>query len=150
MIRTYIPGCGISTDIIVGFPGETDEEFQETLEVVSKVKFDTAFMFKYSSRPGTKASHYTDHISEDIKQSRLQTLIEFQQKISLMNNRKRIGLNLDVLIEKDSKKSKDQWAGRTEGNTWVIFDKKSQYKVGDIVNINILDAQGITLFGKIN
>ena len=118
--------------------------------MVSKVKFDTAFMFKYSSRPGTKASHYTDHISEDIKQSRLQTLIEFQQKISLMNNRKRIGLNLDVLIEKDSKKSKDQWAGRTEGNTWVIFDKKSQYKVGDIVNINILDAQGITLFGKIN
>jgi len=150
MIRTYIPDCGLSTDIIVGFPGETEEEFQETLEVVSKVKFDTAFMFKYSARPGTKASHYTDHISEDIKQSRLQTLIEFQHNISLMNNRKRIGLNLDVVIEKESKKSANQWAGRIESNTWVIFDKKDGYKIGDMVNINIIDARGISLFGKIN
>jgi len=150
MIRKYIPDCGLSTDIIVGFPGETEEEFQETLEVVSKVKFDTAFMFKYSSRPGTKASHYTDHISEDIKQSRLQTLIEFQQNISLMNNRKRIGLNLDVVIEKESKKSVNQWAGRIESNTWVIFDKKNGYQIGDLVNVNIIDAQGISLFGKIN
>ena len=71
----------------------TEKEFQETLEVVSKVKFDTAFMFKYSSRPGTKASHYTDHIDEDVKQARLQTLIEFQQKITLMNNRKKIARN---------------------------------------------------------
>ena len=150
MIKNKIPDCGLTTDIIVGFPGETDEEFQETLEVVSKVKFDAAFMFKYSSRPGTKASHYTDHISEDIKQSRLQTLIEFQQKIGLMNNRKKIGLDLDVVIERNSKKSINQWAGRTESNTWVIFDKKDNYKIGDIVNVNILDAQGITLFGKIN
>tara|TARA_X000000368_G_scaffold110333_1_gene85850 strand:+ start:5206 stop:6567 length:1362 start_codon:yes stop_codon:yes gene_type:complete len=150
MIRTYIPDCGLSTDIIVGFPGETEEEFQETLEVVSKVKFDTAFMFKYSARPGTKASHYTDHISEDVKQSRLQTLIEFQHNISLMNNRKRIGLNLDVVIEKESKKSANQWAGRIESNTWVIFDKKDGYKIGDMVNINIIDARGISLFGKIN
>ena len=150
MIRTYIPDCGLSTDIIVGFPGETEEEFQETLEVVSKVKFDTAFMFKYSSRPGTKASNYTDHISEDVKQSRLQTLIEFQHNISLMNNRKRIGLNLDVVIEKESKKSANQWAGRIESNTWVIFDKKDGYQIGDMVNLNIIDARGISLFGKIN
>ena len=150
MIRKYIPDCGITTDIIVGFPGETDEEFQETLEVVSKVKFDTAFMFKYSSRPGTKASHYTDQIDEDTKQRRLQTLIEFQQNISLMNNRKKIGQNLDVIIEKISKKSINQWAGRTESNTWVIFDKNSFNKIGDVVNINIIDARGITLFGKIN
>jgi len=150
LIKKYIPDCGLSTDIIVGFPGETEEEFQETLEVVSKVKFDTAFMFKYSSRPGTKASHYTDHISEDIKQQRLQTLIEFQQNISLMNNRRRIGLNLDVLIEKESKKSTSQWAGRIENNVWVIFDKKEGYKIGDIVNVNIIDAKGISLFGNIN
>jgi len=150
MIREYIPGCGLSTDIIVGFPGETDSEFQETLEVVSKTKFDTAFMFKYSSRPGTKASHYTDQISEDVKQKRLQTLIEFQQNISLMNNRKRIGSNFDVIIEKNSKKSNNQWAGRTDGNTWVIFDKNNINKIGDMVSVNILDAQGITLFGKIN
>ena len=88
--------------------------------------------------------------SEKIKQSRLQTLIEFQQKISLMNNRKKIGLDLDVIIEKNSKKSINQWAGRTESNIWVIFDKKDAYQIGDIVNVNILDAQGITLFGKIN
>ena len=150
MIREYIPNCGLSTDIIVGFPGETDLEFQETLEVVSKTKFDTAFMFKYSSRPGTKASHYTDQIPEDVKQKRLQTLIEFQQNISLMNNRKRIGLNFDVIIEKNSKKSNNQWAGRTDGNTWVIFDKNNINKIGDMVSVNILDAQGITLFGKIN
>ena len=150
MIKEYIPDCGLSTDIIVGFPGETDSEFEETLEVVSKVKFDTAFMFKYSSRPGTKASHYTDQISEDVKQKRLQTLIEFQQNISLMNNRKKIGLDLDVIIEKNSKKSNNQWAGRTDGNTWVIFDKNNINKIGDIVSVNILDAQGISLFGKIN
>jgi len=150
IIRKYIPDCGITTDIIVGFPGETDEEFQETLEVVSKVKFDTAFMFKYSSRPGTKASHYTDQIDEDVKQKRLQTLIEFQQSISLLNNRKKIGQNLKVLIEKNSKKSANQWAGRTESNTWVIFDKIKKYSIGDLVEVNIMDAQGITLFGKIN
>ena len=150
MIRKYIPDCGLTTDIIVGFPGETEEEFQETLEVLSKVKFDTAFMFKYSERPGTKASHYTDHISEKIKQSRLQTLIEFQHNISLMNNRKRIGMNLDVIIEKESKKSANQWAGRIESNTWVIFDKKDKYQIGDLVNVSIIDAQGISLFGKIN
>ena len=150
LIRQYIPDCALTTDIIVGFPGETEEEFQETLEVVSKVRFDTAFMFKYSERPGTKASNYTDQISEDVKQSRLQTLIEFQHKISLMNNRRRIGLNLDVIIEKESKRSDNQWAGRIEANCWVIFDKKDDYKIGDLVNVNIIDAKGISLFGKIN
>ncbi len=149
-IKKYIPDCGLTTDIIVGFPGETEEDFQETLEVVSKVKFDIAYMFKYSERPGTKAAQYTDHISEGVKQSRLQTLIEFQHNIGLMNNRKRIGLNLNVIIEKESKKSKNQWAGRIEANAWVIFDKKDGYKIGDMVNINILDARGISLFGKIN
>ena len=150
MIKVYIPDCSLSTDIIVGFPGETDEEFNETLEVVSKAQFDSSFMFKYSARPGTKAAEYTDQISEEIKQSRLETLIEFQQKISLIRNRKKIGLDLDVIIEKESKKSKNQWAGRTEGNTWVIFDKDNNSKIGDLVKIKILDAQGITLFGSIH
>jgi len=150
MIKRYIPNCSLSTDIIVGFPGETDEEFNETLEIVSKVQFNFSFMFKYSARPGTKAAEYTDQISEEVKQSRLETLIEFQQKITLIKNRKKIGLNLDVVIEKESKKSKQQWAGRTEGNTWVIFNKKNNYKIGDLVKIKILDAQGITLFGSIH
>ena len=150
MINKYIPDCSLSTDIIVGFPGETDSEFNETLEIVSKAEFDFSFMFKYSARPGTKAAEYTDQISEEIKQSRLETLIEFQQKITLIKNRKKIGMELDVLIEKESKKSEKQWAGRTEGNTWVIFDKQENYKIGDLVKIKILDAQGITLFGTIH
>ena len=150
LIKKYIPDCSLSTDIIVGFPGETDTEFEETLEVVSKVEFDSAFMFKYSARPGTKAAEYTDQIPEKIKQSRLETLIDFQQKITLIKNKKRVGSTLKVIIEKQSKKSVNQWAGRTEGNTWVIFDKDSRYKIGDLVNINILDAKGITLFGSIN
>ena len=150
MINKYIPDCSLSTDIIVGFPGETDSEFNETLEIVSKAEFDFSFMFKYSARPGTKAAEYTDQISEEIKQSRLETLIEFQQKITLIKNRKKIGMELDVLIEKESKKSEKQWAGRTEGNTWVIFDKHDNYKIGDLVKIKILDAQGITLFGTIH
>ena len=91
IIKKYIPDCSLSTDIIVGFPGETNSEFDETIEVVSKVEFDSAFMFKYSARPGTKAAEYTDQISEDIKQSRIETLIDFQQKKSLIKNRKRIG-----------------------------------------------------------
>ena len=91
-----------------------------------------------------------NYIDEDVKQKRLQTLIEFQQSISLLNNRKKIGQNLKVLIEKNSKKSANQWAGRTESNTWVIFDKIKKYSIGDLVEVNIMDAQGITLFGKIN
>jgi len=149
LIRDYMPGCSISTDIIVGFPGETDEDFTETMEVVSKVEFDSAYMFKFSSRPGTKAAEYTDQIPEDIKQQRLETLIEFQHKITLIKNRKKIGTELEVLIEKVSKKSTDQWSGRTEGNTPVVFNKINKYKIGDLVKIEILDVKGMTLLGSI-
>ena len=79
-IKKYLPDCSISTDIIVGFPGESDDDFAETLDVVKKVKFDFSYMFKYSSRPGTKASQFTDHINEKIKQKRLEKLIELQKK----------------------------------------------------------------------
>jgi len=144
-----MPGCSISTDIIVGFPGETDEDFTETMEVVSKVEFDSAYMFKFSSRPGTKAAEYTDQIPEDIKQQRLETLIEFQHKVTLIKNRKKIGTELEVLIEKVSKKSTDQWSGRTEGNTPVVFNKINKYKIGDLVKIEILDVKGMTLLGSI-
>jgi tRNA-2-methylthio-N6-dimethylallyladenosine synthase len=149
LIRDYMLGCSISTDIIVGFPGETDEDFTETMEVVSKVEFDSAYMFKFSSRPGTKAAEYTDQIPEDIKQKRLETLIEFQHKVTLIKNRKKIGTELEVLIEKVSKKSTDQWSGRTEGNTPVVFNKINKYKIGDLVKIEILDVKGMTLLGSI-
>ena len=144
-----MPGCSITTDIIVGFPGETEKEFQDTISIVKEVKFNFAYMFKYSSRPGTKASEYTDQIEEDVKQRRLEELISTQLKNTLDNNKLLIGKTLDVLVEKESKKSTDQWSGRTEGNTGVIFDKGTE-KIGDIINIKISDARGVTLFGYNN
>ena len=148
MIRNIIPNCGLSTDIIVGFPGETDEEFNQTLEVVQKASFNSAFMFKYSPRPGTKASQYSDQVPEDIKQKRLETLIEFQRDITLQENQKNIGKTVDVLVEKESKKSSRQWAGRTEGNMWTIFDKKES-SIKDVVKVKINSAHGVTMFGDI-
>ncbi|MAV64237.1 MAG: tRNA (N6-isopentenyl adenosine(37)-C2)-methylthiotransferase MiaB [Candidatus Marinimicrobia bacterium] len=145
-IKTYLPNCALSTDIIVGFPGETDNEFRETLDVVNKVKFNSAYMFKYSSRPGTKAAQYSDQIGEDIKQSRLEELIKTQKEITNKINIKCIGKEMQVIVEKESKKSCSQWAGRTEGNTWVIFDKMN-FNIKDTVTLRIHDAQGITLFG---
>ena len=147
-IRKNIPNCSLSTDIIVGFPGETEEDFNQTLDVVKEVNFNSAFMFKYSSRPGTKAAEYTDQIDEDIKQSRLEELIKTQKLCTKNANNWYVGKTVSVLVEKESKKSSEQWAGRTDGNTWVIFDKGNS-QIKDIVDIKIEDAQGITLFGKI-
>ena len=145
-IKTYMPDCSISTDIIVGFPGETEDDFKDTLDIVRKVKFNTSFMFKYSSRPGTKASQYSDQISERIKQNRLEKLIQLQKEITQKVNRSLIGKELQVIVEKESKKSNNQWAGRTDGNTWAIFDKMN-FKIKDSVVLRIDDAQGVTLFG---
>jgi len=146
-IYEYMPNCSISTDIIVGFPGETEDEFLETLDVVKKVHFDSSFMFKYSSRPGTKAAEYTDQISEDDKQNRLERLIVLQRKNTLSANLRHVGNTLSVMVEKVSKKSDSQWAGRTDGNMWVVFDKTDE-QIKDIVNVKIEDAKGITLFGS--
>ena len=146
-IREYMPNCTLSTDIIVGFPGESEDDFVETLEVVEKVKFDFSYMFKYSSRPGTKASQYTDQIDESIKQDRLERLIALQKTMTLYNNRKLIGTEQYILIEKESKKSKDYWSGRTDGNIWTVI-KKSGESVKDIIPVKITDARGVTLFGE--
>ena len=146
-IKYYLPQCSISTDIIVGFPGETDTEFQETLNVMRQVNFNHAFMFKYSSRPGTKAAEYSDQIKEKTKQLRLEEVISLQKKITLNMNEKLINKTLPILIEKNSKKSANQWAGRTEGNAWVVFDKNNE-KIKDIVDVKIVDAKGVTLFGN--
>ena len=149
MIRNIIPNCELSTDIIVGFPGETDDEFQETIEVVNKSSFNSAFMFKYSSRPGTKASQYSEQIAEDKKQSRLEELIAAQKENTLLQNQKYIGKTIDVLIEKNSKRSDLQWSGRTEGNMWVVFDKNNYSSIKDIVEVKIHSTHGVTLFGNI-
>tara|TARA_B100001142_G_scaffold127066_1_gene128987 strand:- start:1655 stop:2965 length:1311 start_codon:yes stop_codon:yes gene_type:complete len=145
-IKSYMPDCSISTDIIVGFPGETEQDFKDTLDIVSKVEFNSSFMFKYSSRPGTKASQYSDQIPENIKQRRLEELIQLQKEVTKKVNRNLIGKELQVIVEKESKKSDKQWAGRTDGNTWIIFDKMN-FKIKDLVVLRVDDAQGITLFG---
>ena len=145
-IRSYMPDCALSTDIIVGFPGESDSDFDDTMSVVNSVNFNFSFMFKYSSRPGTKAAEYDSQINESIKQLRLEQLISRQREITLKVNRNLIGKDLQVIVEKESKKSKQQWSGRTNGNTWVVFDKMG-FKTKDIVTVKIDDAQGVTLFG---
>ena len=146
-IRNYMPDCSITTDIIVGFPGETEEEFLETLAVVKKVRFNFAYMFKYSSRPGTKASQYDEQITEEIKQERLERLIDIQLENTLLQNKSLINKMVSVLVEKVSKKSDAQWSGRTEGGIWVVFDKNDE-KIGELVDIKINDARGVTLFGS--
>ena len=147
-IRNTLPNVGISTDIIVGFPGENEAEFQETMDVMEVVKFDSAFTFKYSSRPGTKAAEFDDHVPEDEKQHRLERLIEMQQKHTLFRNKAIVGRMEMVLVEKESKRSKKQWAGRTDANKWVVFNKENA-KIKDLIPVKIMDARGITLHGEI-
>ena len=146
-IRNVLPNCSISTDIIVGFPGETDNDFLETLEMMKINEFNFAYMFKYSSRPGTKAAEYDNQIDEDIKQKRLEKLIKVQSEITLLQNKRKIGSIENVLIEKESKKSNEFWSGRTDGNTWTII-KKNNEKIKDVIPVLISDARGVTLFGK--
>ena len=147
-IRAVLPGCTLSTDIIVGFPGETEEEFRETLSVVEAVRFDSAFTFKYSPRPGTKAAEYSDQIPADVQQERLERLLVLQKEIVLQRNQRYVGRVLEVLVEKESKKSAAQWAGRTDGNKWVIFDKGST-RIKDFVDVQIDSAHGVTLKGHL-
>jgi len=146
-IRDYMPDCTLTTDVIVGFPGEKDEDFRLTVDLMKEVRFNSAFMFKYSSRPGTKAEQFSDHIDETIKQQRLEEIISMQRKITLESNKDLIGTVQEVIVEKESKKSKNNWVGRTMGNTWVVF-KKLDYKLKDKVALLINDAQGVTLFGN--
>jgi len=147
-IREQLPRIGISTDIIVGFPGETDRDFQDTLEVMEEVRFDSAFTFKYSPRIGTKAAEYPEQLSEDEKQARLEEVIALQKKHTLERNQAYVGQVEEVLVEKESKRSKDQWAGRTDSNKWVIFDKGTA-KVKDLVPVLITEARGVSLHGKL-
>jgi len=146
-IREIMPNCGLSTDIIVGFPGETDKDFEETLDLMNKIKFNSAFTFKYSPRPYTKAEQFTDQVDESIKKKRLDELITLQKEHTLELNSKKIDSIEHVLIEKESKKSSNHWAGRTDSNEWVIFEKKSS-NIKDIVPVEIVNATGVILHGK--
>ena len=146
-IREIMPNCGLSTDIIVGFPGETDEQFRETLDLMEKIKFNIAFTFKYSPRPYTRAEQFSDQISEQVKKDRLDEMINLQRKHTLELNMKKIGNFEQVLIEKESKKSTNHWAGRTDSNEWVIVEKNHS-KIKDIIPVEITEATGVILRGK--
>ena len=149
-IREIIPNCGISHDMITGFPSETERDHQDTLSLMEKVKYDFGDMFAYSERPGTYAArHFKDDISPEIKQRRLEEIITLQQKHSLERNKSFINKNCEVLIDKESKKSNNFWSGRTTENNVVVFPKYN-FKLGDTVDVYISDCTTATLIGNIN
>lgn len=147
-IRRFIPDCGISTDVFCGFHGETEEDHQQTLSLMREVGFDSAFMFKYSERPGTYASkHLPDNIPEEVKISRLNEIIALQNTLSAESNAKDVGRTFDVLTEGVSKRSAGQLFGRTQQNKVVVFERGS-HKIGDIVNVRITASTAATLIGE--
>lgn len=147
-IRRILPECSISTDLFCGFHSETEEDYEETLSLMREVGYDSAFMFKYSERPGTYASkHLPDTVSEEEKVRRLQGMIDLQNHLSEESNRRDIGKVFEVLVEGFSKRSREQLYGRTSQNKVVIFDKKN-FKVGQFIKVKIFNASSATLFGE--
>ena len=147
-IKKVMPDCSISQDIISGFPNETQKDHELTLDLMEKVKYDFGYMFKYSERPGTLASKkFDDNVSELNKKNRLQEIVDLQQKHSYYRTKSFMGKIVEVLIEKESKKSNSQWSGRNQQNTVVVFDKED-YKIGDFVNVLITDCTSATLIGN--
>ncbi len=147
-IRRIVPDCAISTDLFCGFHSETEEDYQETLSLMREVGYDSAYLFKYSERPGTYAAkHLEDDVPEDVKVRRLQGMIDLQNKLSEESNKRDIGKTFEVLVEGFSKRSREQLFGRTSQNKVVIFDK-GDYKVGQFVNVRVTGATSATLFGE--
>ncbi|MBM6720860.1 tRNA (N6-isopentenyl adenosine(37)-C2)-methylthiotransferase MiaB [Bacteroides gallinaceum] len=146
-IRRIIPDCGLSTDIFSGFHSETEEDHQMSLSLMRECAYDSAFMFKYSERPGTYASkHLPDDVPEEVKIRRLNELIELQNQLSAESNAKDVGKTFEVLVEGISKRSKEQLFGRTEQNKVVVFDR-GMHRIGDFVKVRITDSSSATLKG---
>jgi tRNA-2-methylthio-N6-dimethylallyladenosine synthase len=147
-IRKYLPGTSISTDIIAGFCGETEEEHQQTLSLMEWVGYDLAYMFKYSERPDTFAAQkYSDDIQEEVKSRRLNEIIHLQTKLSLVSKKQDVGQTYEVLVEGRSKKSAEHLFGRTSQNKVVVFPKKN-FKPGDYVKVTIHSCTSATLIGN--
>ena len=148
-IRRIIPDCGLSTDIFVGYHSETEEDHQLSLSLMREVGYDSAFMFKYSERPGTYASkHLPDDVPEEEKIRRLNELIALQTEISAQQNKKDEGKAFDVLVEGFSKRSREQLCGRTEQNKMVVFDKAGHH-IGETVRVKIIGSTSATLLGEV-
>lgn len=148
-IRRIIPDCGLTTDIFVGYHDETEEDFQQTLSLMKTVRFDSAFMFKYSERPGTYAAkHLPDNVSEEEKIRRLNELISLQTQISAERNKEDEGKEFDILIERFSKRSHDQLMGRTPQNKAVVIPKENHH-IGETVRVRITGSSSATLMGEL-
>ncbi|HHT61755.1 MAG: tRNA (N6-isopentenyl adenosine(37)-C2)-methylthiotransferase MiaB [Paludibacteraceae bacterium] len=149
-IRRILPEAGISTDVFCGFHGETEDDHQQTLSLMREVGFDSAFMFKYSERPGTYAAkHLPDNISEEEKVRRLNEIINLQIELSHASNKKDIGKTFEVLVEGFSKRSRTDFCGRTSQNKMVVFPKSGK-KIGDFVRVRITDVTPATLLGEVD
>ena len=147
-VREIIPDCAISQDMITGFPTETEEDHKQTLSLMDYVKYDFGFMFMYSERPGTMAARkLEDDVPLEVKKRRLTEIVDLQQQHSAYRTKQFVGKTVEVLIEKESKKSDLEWSGRTEQNTVAVFPKEN-YKVGDFVLVKIEDCTTATLLGK--
>lgn len=144
-IRSRIPDCGISTDMFTGFHDESEEDFEQTLSLMREVGFDSAFMFKYSERPGTLASReMPDNVPEEVKIDRLNRMIALQNQLSAESNRRDVGKTFEVLVEGVSKRSTDQFVGRTSQNKTAVFPR-GDFRVGDTVSVKVLDSTSATL-----
>ena len=147
-IRRIIPDCGLSTDIFCGYHSETEEDHRESLSLMEECAYDSAFMFKYSERPGTYAAkHLPDDVLEDVKIRRLNEIIALQTRLSAESNRRCIGQTCEVLVEGVSKRSKEQLFGRTEQNKVVVFDR-GNHRIGDFVQVRITESTSATLKGE--
>ena len=147
-IRRAVPDASISTDIIVGFPGETDDEYEKTLEMVGTVEFDSAFTFRYSPRPGTKAARLQDDVPERVKIERLERLIDIQRSITDRKNKKFVGQEVEVLVEGESRRGGGQMMGRTRTDKTVVFHG-DEHLTGLCIPITIDRAKGWTLWGNV-
>lgn len=149
-IRRILPEASIGTDIFCGFSDESEQDFEDTLSLMREVRFDMAFMFKYSERPGTfAAKHLPDNIPEEVKIHRLNQIIALQNQLSLTSNLNDIGKTFEVLVEGYSKRSRDDFYGRTSQNKVVIFPKNGT-KIGDLIDVTIHRATGASLIGEMN
>ncbi len=147
-IRRYMPDCAITTDLIAGFSGETAEEHEATLSLMREVGYESAFMFKYSERPGTFAQrHMPDDVPDAVKSARLTEIIALQGELSLASNRRDVGREFEVLAESVSHKRDDQLAGRTSQNKVVVFDRRD-WRPGDYVRVRITGCTPVTLIGE--
>ncbi len=148
-LRNVMPDIAITSDVIVGFPGETDEDFEMTKELMNEIGFNNAFIFKYSTRPGTPAAEWEDNVTDDEKKNRNQILLSDQDKRASEISEKLVGKTVEILVEGVSSRNEERWTGRTAANTITVFENDGTVQVGDIINIHINRATIFTLYGEI-